>query len=219
VLIWSVTGLEGTLQNPKATFQRNVRYDQNNQPVGSTGRDGDPCDGPYLCESNACSPQHTCIASKEQLQPVFDFRSINDTLFAIANRRYATVKRPRKADTYQAILQADPSTPYSTIISIMGAMRCKMAPFDREPGACLLKDGVTHCERGEPDCTCQTCALPGDTKAYEDYIKHTVPQDKQAQALAKPISPDEHAYDTTRAEYDPNKMALFSDILFSSGFE
>src|SRR6185295_5141884 len=34
VLLWSISGLEGTLQAPKMTFPR-------------TGRDGDPCDGNY----------------------------------------------------------------------------------------------------------------------------------------------------------------------------
>jgi biopolymer transport protein ExbD len=219
VIIWSVTGLEGTLQQPKATFQRNVLYDEHNQPKGSTGREGDPCDGPYMCESNACGQQQRCVASKEQLQPVFDFRGINGVLLEIAHRRYDG--RSRKADTYQGILQADPSTPYATIISIMGAMRCRMAEFGREPGACLRGDGVTHCEQSEPGCTCQICALPGDSKAFEDYIKHTVQQDAQAQALADPsgISPDHRAFDTTRAKYDAKSMALFSDILFSSGFE
>ena len=33
------------------------------------------------------------------------------------------------------------------------------------------------------------------------------------------FSPDKRLYDTTRATYDPKTMALFSDILFSSGFE
>ena len=39
MLLWSISGLEGTLQAPKQVFQR-------------VGRDGDPCDGNYMCESN-----------------------------------------------------------------------------------------------------------------------------------------------------------------------
>ena len=41
VILWSISGLEGTLNAPKQVFQR-------------TGFKGDACDGPYMCESNAC---------------------------------------------------------------------------------------------------------------------------------------------------------------------
>src|SRR4051812_3439286 len=40
-ILWSISGLEGTLQQPKMTFPR-------------TGQDGTQCDGNYMCESNAC---------------------------------------------------------------------------------------------------------------------------------------------------------------------
>jgi hypothetical protein len=49
------------------------------------------------------------------------------------------------------------------------------------------------------------CALPTD--------------DEKLKKSPKPISDDNLLYDTDRAAYDPKKMALFSDILFSSGFE
>ena len=174
MLLWSISGLEGTLQAPKQVFPR-------------TGHDGDSCDGPYMCESGYCSPTRKCTAPPPDHPPVaptpvFDYRGLSNALYEIANRRYTG--KTRKQDTYQIILMADGSIPYATIASVMAAMRCKMPEFGATPVG---------------------CALPTDD-----------PKLKKAQ---NPISPDGLLYDTDRAPYDPKKMALFSDILFSSGFE
>ena len=169
-LLWSISGLEGTLSAPKAVFQR-------------TGREGEVCDGPYMCESNACDgTTQKCVPSRDEPAPVFDYRALNGAMFEIANRRYAG--KQRKAETYQAILMADGSIPYSTIVSVMGAMRCKLPDFGKEVAP---------------------CALPTEDPAL-----------KQAK---EPIAPNGKLFDTARASYDPKKMALFHDILFSSGFE
>lgn len=170
MILWSISGLEGTLAEPKQVFTR-------------TGRDGDACDGAYMCESNACDARTSkCIASKDEPAPVFDYRALNNAVFEIANRRYAG--KARKAETYQVTLQADGAIPYSTIIAVMTSLRCKLPDFGKE---------VT------------SCALPTEDAAL-----------KQA---PNPISHDGKLYDTARAAYDPKKMALFPDILFSSGFE
>jgi biopolymer transport protein ExbD len=172
MFLWSISGLEGTLAAPKANFQR-------------SGRDGDPCDGNYMCESNFCrnttlrcepSPSHDVPL------PVFDYHGLSNALFEIANRRYNG--KQRKADTYQIILMADGQIPYNTIASVMAAMRCKLP------------------DPGQPT---NGCALPTE--------------DPELKKAKDPISPDKRLYDTTRAPYDPKTMALFSDILFSSGFE
>jgi biopolymer transport protein ExbD len=173
MLLWSASGLEGTLAAPKATFRR-------------VGKDGESCDGSYMCESNLCDGEkQRCVPNpnpKEDPQPVFDYRALNKTLLEIATRRYAG--KQRKADTYQIILQADGSVPYSTVVSTMAAMRCVLPEFGKEPVA---------------------CALPTE--------------DENLKKAKEPISPDGKLYDTTRASYDPKKMALFSEIAFSSGFE
>ncbi|HEX3760319.1 MAG TPA: biopolymer transporter ExbD [Kofleriaceae bacterium] len=170
VVLWSLTGLEGTLHQPKVVLLR-------------TGREGEACDGAYMCESNDCDAKtEKCIASHEEAAPVFDYRALNNALFEIASRRYAG--RPRKIETYPAVLQADGDIPYSTIVSVMAAMRCKLPEFGKE---------VTP------------CALP-----TEDAALKKAPD---------PMSPDGKLYDTTRANYDPRKMALFPDIQFSTGFE
>lgn len=169
-ILWSISGLEGTLTAPKAVFQR-------------SGFDGQACDGGYMCESNSCDAvTQKCVPSRDEPAPVFDYRSINDAIFEIANRRYAG--KQRRAETYQAILMADGAIPYSTIVSAMSAMRCKLPDFGKEVTA---------------------CALPTEDPALKK--------------APNPISPNGKLYDTTRVAYDPKKMALFHDILFSSGFE
>jgi biopolymer transport protein ExbD len=173
MILWSISGLEGSLQAPKATFPR-------------TGRDGEACDGGYMCESNYCKPGAQVCAPNPMPDvmplPVFDYRALSNALYEIANRRYTG--KQRKADTYQIILMADGATPYSTIASVMSAMRCKLPEFGAQV---------------------EGCALPTE--------------DPDLKAAKEPLSPDGRLYDTARASYDPKKMALFSDILFSSGFE
>lgn len=170
VVLWSLTGLEGTLHEPKLVLLR-------------TGREGEACDGAYMCESNMCDTvTEKCAPGHDESAPVFDYRALNNALFEIASRRYAG--RPRKTDTYPAVLQADGDIPYSTVVSIMAAMRCKLPEFGKE---------VTP------------CALPTEDPALKK--------------APDPVSPDGKLYDTTRAIYDPRKMALFPDIQFSTGFE
>lgn len=126
MILWSASGLEGTLSAPKPgyTFKR-------------VGRDGEACDGGYMCESNLCNPATlTCTTGADELLPVFEYRRLNDTLFEIASRRYA--QRPRKADTYTIVLQADAAIPYATIASVMASMRCKLPPLGKEPETCAL---------------------------------------------------------------------------------
>ena len=128
MILWSATGLEGTLSQPKPgyTFKR-------------TGREGEPCDGGYMCETNWCEPKtRTCAPSpaKDELAPVFEYRKLNDALVEIAQRRYGG--KPRKKETYSIVLQADGAIPYATIVSIMSAMRCKLPPVGTEVQPCML---------------------------------------------------------------------------------
>jgi biopolymer transport protein TolR len=124
MILWSASGLEGTLGAPKATFKR-------------TGKDGDSCDGSYMCESNACDAEkQRCVPSKDEPQPVFDYRALNKQLIEIATRRYAG--KQRKGDTYQIILQADGAVPYSTVVAAMAAMRCPLPEFGKEVESCAL---------------------------------------------------------------------------------
>ena len=168
MFLWSISGLEGTLAAPKATFPR-------------IGRDGEACDGNYMCEGNSCLLQK-CMPSGQVPLPVFDYRGLSNALFNIASTRYTG--KQRKADTYQIILMADGVIPYGTIAASMSAMRCKMPDFGKNT------DG---------------CSLPTE--------------DPELKKAKDPFSGDKKLYDTSRAAYDPKSMALFSDILFSSGFE
>jgi len=178
LLLWSITGIEGTLQQPKAAFPR-------------SGRDGDSCDGPYMCESGYCGPTLKCGPSPSASNapaptPVFDYRGLSNALYEIANRHYNG--KVRKLETYQIILMADGSIPYATIASTMAAMRCKLAEFGKEP---------------------KPCAIPTED---DDTLK-------RLRAKKISISPDNTVLDAETAAYNPDKMALFSTILFSSGFE
>jgi biopolymer transport protein TolR len=169
-ILWSISGLEGTLSASKQVFLR-------------TGRDGEACDGAYMCESNSCdSASQKCVPSRDDPAPVFDYRALNAAMFEIANRRYTG--KLRKPETYQAILMADGAIPYSTIVAVMSAMRCKLPDFGKEVAP---------------------CALPTEDPAL-----------KKAK---DPFAPSGKLFDTARAPYDPKRMALFHDILFSSGFE
>lgn len=178
LLLWSITGIEGTLAAPKAAFPR-------------TGRDGDSCDGPYMCESGYCSHDNKCGPSPSQNNapaptPVFDYRGLSNALYEISNRHYNG--KVRKLETYQIILMADGSIPYATIASAMAAMRCKLPEFGKEP---------------------KPCAIPTEDP---DTIKRM-----RAQKIS--VLPDNTQLDPETAAYNPDKMALFSTILFSSGFE
>jgi biopolymer transport protein ExbD len=121
--LWSASTLEGTLQQPKATF-------------ALTGNIGDSCDGPYMCQTNKCDADTQKCVQGDALQPVFDYRALNHALLEITTRRYAGKKR--KIELYQGTLQADGSVPYSTIVSVIAAMRCPLPAFGKEPESCLL---------------------------------------------------------------------------------
>ena len=132
LIVWSVTGIEGTLAAPKATIQR-------------TGQVGAACDGAYMCETSTCEAG-ICKASSEAIAPVYDYRALNAALYEIAKRHYTG--KLRAAPTYQAILMADGSIPYGTIISLMGAMRCKMPAIGKEAGPCYLPNADDVAQEG-----------------------------------------------------------------------
>jgi biopolymer transport protein ExbD len=197
MVLWSATGLEGTLKEPKPgyTFKR-------------AGADGQPCDGPYMCQSNSCDasrPQRvgnvdmgTCVASRDDQTPVFEYRRFNDLLFKIASDRYGG--KPRKPDTYSIVIQADFSIPYATITSIMAAMRCKLPDPGAEPVACALPTDDPELAKDPDPLAPKGCGPP------------------PAQATPGYPGPCK-LYDTKRAAYNPKTMALFHDIQFSTGFE
>lgn len=180
MILWSASGLEGTLTTPKPgnVFKR-------------TGRDGEQCDGAYMCESNTCDANTgRCIAGRDEIAPVFEYRKLNDALFEVANRRY--LGKQRKRETYTISLQADGAIPYATLVSVMAAMRCKLPAF----GEVVV-----------------SCALPSEDAALKAAASPLAPA-----GCGAPTNPCK-LYDTARAPYDAKAMALFHDIQFSSGFE
>ncbi len=168
ILVFSFSGLEGTLQTPKAEIPR-------------AGRAGDPCDSDFMCETNKCAKQVCVLDPKADANPVFDYRKLNGVLEEIATRRWGN--KPRKLDTYQAVLMADPAIPYGTLISVISAMRCKMGAPGKDPGTCLMPTG-----------------------------------DEVLKKAKDPVDPIARLFDPDRVSYDPNTHALFSDVVFSTGF-
>lgn len=173
IIVFSFSGLEGTLKEPKARIAR-------------TGRPGDKCDQSFECETNRCNSKQQCeLDPKADVTPVFKYRDLNDALFEIANRRFNDPAKPktRKLDTYQAVLMADPSIPYGTLISVISAMRCKLPPFGTD---------------------LPTCYMPTN--------------DELLKKAPNPVDEVTRLYDPDRTDYDPTKHALFSDVVFSTGF-
>ena len=173
IILWSISQREGTLQKPRLVLPR-------------VGLDGQKCDGGYMCESGFCDGKtKECAENPDPKQarlPVFDYRLLNKTLYDIAAQHYRD--KVRTPETYQAVLMADDSTPYETLISIMGAMRCKMPDVGEALERCYLPTG-----------------------------------DEAVLKADNPIDENSRIYDTSRVKYDPDKFALFSDVLFSRGFE
>ena len=169
LLVWSATELEGTLLAPKLVLKR-------------SGADGDRCDGDYMCESGYCeSKTGQCEAPKPKAdappaprQMVFDYRILNDTLFQIVTQRYSGQKRA--LPTYRITLQPDQSVPYSTVVALMTAVRCKMPEFGKSSDPCLLpstdieiKDVATFPTGIDPE------TLTYDTERIEyDPAKHAL---------------------------------------------
>jgi biopolymer transport protein ExbD len=125
MILWSVSRLEGTLSQPLPgnVFPR------------LTNTNGSSCEGPYNCESNNCIDRK-CAPSADLQQLVYDYRGLNNRLFEIANRRYAG--KARKHDTYSIVLQADGAIPYSAIVSVMAAMRCKLPDPGKDIVMCRM---------------------------------------------------------------------------------
>lgn len=167
LILFSISGLEGSLKTPKLVL-----------PLA--GQPGDICDGNYLCATNLCVDQRCKADPAVEPAPVFNYHKLNEALVEIAARRFNGQRR--KAETYQALLMADPAVPYGTLISVISAMRCKIE-FGKESTTCFLPTA-----------------------------------DEKLKKAQNPVDEDSRLYDTDRVEYDPNKHALFSDVVFSGGF-
>lgn len=173
IIVFSFSGLEGTLKEPKARIPR-------------TGKPGDQCDSGFQCETNKCNKKQVCeLDPNADVTPVFQYRKLNDALAEIAARRFddPTKGKFRKLDTYQAVLMADPSIPYGTLISVISSMRCRMAAFGSDVPSCYMPTN-----------------------------------DAELKKATNPVDDATRLYDPERTDYDPTKHALFSDVVFSTGF-
>jgi hypothetical protein len=81
----------------------------------------------------------------------------------------------------------------------------------------LMADGAIPYSTIASTMSAMRCKMPEFGKDTNGCALPT--EDPELKKAKDPMSPDKRLYDTTRATYDPKTMALFSDILFSSGFE
>ncbi len=107
--------------------------------LGRAGKIGARCFADYQCASSRCdTASYTCAQSSEKPIPVYDYQALNDALYEIALRNWQKDKQLRPKKTFQTILQADATIPYATIVSVMDAMRCRLANKAALGTACLL---------------------------------------------------------------------------------
>ncbi|HVV81789.1 MAG TPA: biopolymer transporter ExbD [Kofleriaceae bacterium] len=127
LLLFSISGQEGTINAPKLRLPE-------------VGRAGDQCDSNHMCQTNFCNAERKCEDRPGMpATPVFDYRAFNSALYDIAVAHFVVGgPRPRKAESYQVLLMADPSVPYGTLVSVIGALRCKMADFGQPEQTCFL---------------------------------------------------------------------------------
>lgn len=144
-----------------------------------------------LKEPRATLPRVADVG-KEKPIPAYDYKALNEALREIAKRRWGGKKRAMPH--FQAILMADGDIPYGTIIATMDAMRCTLPASKENPGTCLF---------------------PADKKALEEAQKLVGPPPNELDSILERTG----LFDPDRIAYDPDKHALFHDILFSKGFE
>ena len=127
VVLFSFSGQEGTYQQPKLRLPR-------------IGKAGAQCDSNQMCEAAFCNERRVCEDRPGMaVTPVFDYRALNDALYDISVRHFVVGgARPRKPESYQVVLMADATVPYGTLVSLIGALRCKMPPFGQAGTACYL---------------------------------------------------------------------------------
>ncbi len=152
------------------------------------------------------------IASTNPALPNYDYQKLSDTLYEIAKRRWNGKRRGRA--TYEVVLMADTEIPYGTIVSAMDAIRCHIAPDKIE--TCALPRFLLD-EKGNPLTAKDLPAGKGN------FNQPCVSGNMCLVGLActptgKPGATGEPTPATCQ-NYDPDKHALFHDILFSTGFE
>lgn len=124
IQVWSQSGQEGTNTAPKAM-------------IPLTGQDGSTCETAQQCQSNMCDKTtKQCVASSELPSPVFDYQLLNKTMVDIATRRFAG--QPRSKTSYRVFLNLDHAIPFSTVVSVMAALRCKLPDTGDPKEMCYL---------------------------------------------------------------------------------
>src|SRR5262249_41219330 len=146
----------------------------------------------YMCESNWCDLDHGKCGPPPPGMPTSPVSPVFDYR-ALSNTLYDI------ATTHYAGKQRKKDT-YPIILMADGSV-----PYNTIASVMA----AVRCKLPEFGKEPTGCALPTDDKATLDRLR----------AAKLTISPDNRVFDIDNAVYDPKKMALFSDILFSLGFE
>lgn len=188
---------------------------------------------------NRCAPvtgsEQLCIdavrSNKGRLMlepiPLYQYKKINEALYEIA-KRWKGKRRERK--TYKIVLMANADIPYGTIISLMDAMRCKLPELGKSGNACNIPawangpDGkpltAEQLPKGEGG-KGQPCVKEVHTSKLANGKVATNPTGRWlcGEGLACTSAEDKKSggFKRTCTLYNPDKHALFSDIVFGTG--
>jgi len=143
--------------------------------------------------------------------PLFAYKKINDDLYGIA-KRWKGKLRERK--TYKIVLMANADIPYGTIISLMDSMRCKLPEMGKPGEACNIPRFAND-EKGKTLTAAQLPSGKGGNKepCVIDQTGRKICGDGYACVTVE----EGTGWKNTCEVYDPNKHALFSDIVFGTG--
>jgi biopolymer transport protein ExbD len=155
-----------------------------------TGRNGAACDGPYMCESNLCDAER-----RHPMNPLAGTCVGNPD------------EQPLKVYDYHALNKE--------LFEIAKNYYLDKPRKQDTYAIVLMADPSIPYSAITSTMAAMRCKLPA---VGGDVTMCALPSDDERFKTGEPISPDGKFYDTTRAKYDPNKMALFSDIQFSPGF-
>ncbi len=132
------------------------------------GKVGQYCLADFECEYQKCDHDKLkCLAPTTPGQvpvEVYDYRGLNKAVYELAKKVWGKGERPRAMKTYQAIVTASDDIPYSTLISVMDTVRCKLKEADQKSEACLLPSE-------SPIVTARPEATAKDSRMYDTKRK------------------------------------------------
>lgn len=237
--IQSTSGLVGTLAKPYRVFRPLNSPDYPDPairvPAPIDKRNKEAIDtwvkrcAPFTGSEQLCIDAVKADKGKLLLEPIplYAYKKVNEALYAVA-KRWKGKRRNRR--TYKIVLMANADVPYGTIISLMDAMRCKLPELGKPGNACSIPAWANGPD-GKP---LTADKLPkGQGGKGEQCVKEVytskLPSGKVVQnatgrwlcgegfACSTREDKKSGGFDRSCELYNPDKQALFSDIVFGTG--